>query len=132
MQVVVLISKRRKEYQEIGLVEMMWKVMAEILNLWLTASITFHDLFHSFWEGCGIGTATFEAKLLQQIAALREEVLYVISLDLNKEYDTLDRYRCLDILEGYDVGPRARRLLQIYWRSLTMVARARGYYGTVF
>ena len=62
---------------------------------------------------------------------MREEVLYVIFLELNKVYDALDRSRCLGILEGYGVGPGARRLLQNYWRRLTMVARAGGYYGTV-
>ena len=53
-------------------------------------------------------------------------------LDLHKAYDALDRSRCLEIVEGYGVGPRARRLLQTYWRCLTMVARAGGYYGTTF
>ena len=53
-------------------------------------------------------------------------------LDLHKAYDALDRSRFLEILEGYGVGPRARRLLQKYWRRLTMVARAGGYYGTAF
>ena len=59
-----------------------------------------------------------------------EEVLYVIFLDLKKVYDALDRYRCLEILEGYGVVPRARRILQNYWRRLKMVTRAGGYYGT--
>ena len=57
---------------------------------------------------------------------MREEVLYVIFLDLTKVYDALDRSRCLDILEGYGVDPSARRLLTTYWRRLTMVARAGG------
>ena len=52
-----------------------------------------------------------EAKLLQQLAALREEVLYMIFLDLHKVYDALERSRCLEILEGYGVGPNTRRLL---------------------
>ena len=42
-QVVVLIPKRKKDYRSIGLVEVMWKVVAAILNHWLTASITYHD-----------------------------------------------------------------------------------------
>ena len=46
--------------------------------------------------------------------------------------DALDRSRCLEILEGYGVGPNARRLLKTYWRRLTMVASAGGYYGTTF
>ena len=46
--------------------------------------------------------------------------------------DALDRSRCLGILEGYDVGPGARRLLQNYWRRLTMAAGAGGYYVAAF
>ena len=80
--------------------ELMWKVVADILNRQLTASITFHELLHGFRAGCGTGTATLETKLLQQLAALREEVLCVIFLDLQKVYDALDRSRCLEILEG--------------------------------
>ena len=56
----------------------------------------------------------------------------MIFLDLTKSYDALDRSRCLEILEGYGVGPNARRLLMTYWRRLTMVARAGGCYGTKF
>ena len=48
------------------------------------------------------------------------------------EYDALGRSRCLEILEGYGVVPRAWRLLQTYWRRITMVARAGGYYKTAF
>ena len=118
--------------QGIGLMEVMWKVVAAILNSCFTASITYHDFLHGFGEGRGTGTATLKAKLLQQLAALREEVLYVIFLDLQKAYDALDRSRCLEILEGYGVGLQARKLLKTYWHRLTMVAQAAGYYGTAF
>ena len=106
--------------------------MAAILIRRFTASITYHDALHSFRAGRGTGTATLEAKLLQQLATLREEVLNLIFLDLHKAYDTLDRSRCLEILEDYDVGPKSRRILTNYWRRLTMVVRAGGYYGTAF
>ena len=56
----------------------------------------------------------------------------MIFLDLTKAYDTLERSRCLEILEGYGVGPNARRLLKTYWRRLTMMSRAGGYYCTPF
>ena len=79
-QAVVLIPKGEKDYRRIGLMEVMWKVVAAILNRWITASITFHDLFHGFQAGRGTGTTTLKAKLLQQLAALREEVLCVIFL----------------------------------------------------
>ena len=73
----------------------MWKVVAAILHRQLTTAITYHDALHGFQAGCGTGTATFEAKLLQQLADMREEVLYVIFLDLTKVYDALDRSRIL-------------------------------------
>ena len=92
-KVVVLIPKGEKYYRGIRLVEVMWKVVAAILNCRLTASITYHDFLHGFWAGRGTGTTTFEAKLLQQLSDLREEVLYVIFLDLHKAYDSLDRSR---------------------------------------
>ena len=41
-QAVVLIPKGKGDYRGIGLVEVMWKVVAAILNLRLTASITYH------------------------------------------------------------------------------------------
>ena len=106
-----------------GLVEVTWKVVAAILNLRLTASTTIHDFLHRFRAGCGTGTTTLEDKPLHQLVVLREEVLYMILLDLHKAYDALDRSGCLEILEGYGVVPRASRLLQTYWRRLTMVAR---------
>ena len=73
--------------------EMMWKVVAAILNCRFTSSITHHNALHGFRAGRGTGTATLKAKLLQQLAALRKEFIYVIFLDLTKAYDTLDRSR---------------------------------------
>ena len=70
-QVVVLIPKGKKDYCDIGLVEVMWKVVAEILNRRITASITFHNFLHRFWAGGGTGTSTLEVKLLQQLSRLR-------------------------------------------------------------
>ena len=72
---MVLIPKGVKDYYGIGLVGVMWKVVAAILNSRLTASITFHNFLHRFWGGCGTGTSTLEAKLLFQLAALIEEAL---------------------------------------------------------
>ena len=56
----------------------------------------------------------------------------MIFLDLHKVYDALYRSRCLEILEGCGVGPRACRLLHTYWGRLTTVARAGGYYEEYF
>ena len=50
-QSVVLIPKGKTDYQGIGLVELMWNLVAEILNFRLTASITLHNLLHGFRAG---------------------------------------------------------------------------------
>ena len=70
---VVLIPKGKREFRFIGLVEVTWKVVVVILHLRLTVGIKFHDELHGFREGRSTGTATVEAKLLQQLAAMREE-----------------------------------------------------------
>ena len=110
----------------------MWKLVPSILNLRLTASITFQEFLHRFWAGRGTGTSTLETKSVHQLATLREEFLYVLFLDLHKAYATLDRSRCLDILECYGVGHQAFQILRIYWICLKMVARAGRYYGAEF
>ena len=44
----------------------------------------------------------------------------------------MDRFRFLDILEGYGAGARALSLLRRYWERLKMVAQAGGYFGEPF
>ena len=74
-QAVLLIPKGKGDCRDIGHVEVMWNVVAEILNRRLMASITFHNFLHRFRAGCSTGTATLKSKLLRKLAALREEVL---------------------------------------------------------
>ena len=129
---VVMIPKGGGYYCVIGRVEVMWKSVAVIINCRFTASITYRKSLHRFWVGRSMGTATLEFKLLQQVAAVRELVLHVIFLDLNKSYDALYRSRFLDILGEYDIGPRALRLLQMYWERLHILEQAVGCYGEPF
>ena len=71
--------------------EVLWKKVTGILNRPLTAPIQFHDNIHGLRTCRGTGTAYLEYKLLLQLMAMREEVLYEIFLDLHKSYDALDR-----------------------------------------
>ena len=123
-QALVLISKGGEDYRGIGLVEVMCKAVAVILNHCFTESTTYHDSLNGFQVGLSTGNATLEAKLLWQVMAMREVVLHAIFLDLHKAYDALDMSRCMDILEGYGVGYRYLCLLCRYWERLQMVARA--------
>ena len=63
---------------------------------------------------------------------MREEVLYVIFLDLNKAYAALDKDRCLKILGIYGVGTQDCRIFQTYWYRLWMVTKPGGYYRKQF
>ena len=60
--------------------------------------------------------------------AVRKAVLYEIFLDLQKACAALEWDRCLEIIKEYGVVPRALRIIQMYWKWITMIARAGGYY----
>ena len=90
---VVLILKGGGDYRGIGLVEMVWKAVAVILNCRFTASITYHDSLHGFREVRGTGTTTLEVKILHQVTVMRKAVLHKIFLYLHKSYDDLERSR---------------------------------------
>ena len=122
----ILTPKEKGDFHGIRLVEVFWKTMMEIFICHLTASIQFHDTLSGFSIVRGTGIASLEDNLIQQIMAMKEEVLYEIFLDLHKEYDALDRDLCLDILVPYGVGPLALHLFRKYRDILTIVARARG------
>ena len=109
-----MIPKEVGDYRSTGLVEVVLKVVTVILNHRLTISIALHGILNGFRVVCGTGTAYLEAKMLQQLTAMREEVLYAIFLDLHKVYVALDKYICLQILEGYGVGPWAYHIPRVY------------------
>ena len=67
---MVLILKGEGDYRGIGLVELVCKVVAAVLNCRLIASITYHNFLHGFRAGHEIGTTALEAKLLQQLATM--------------------------------------------------------------
>ena len=120
----ILITKGNGDFHSIGLIEVLWFKVRGILNCRLTAAIKFHETLHGLQTFIVARTTSLETKLLQQIVAMREEVLCDIFLNLYKAYHDLGRNCCLNILKDYGLIPRDLRLLQSYWDRLTMVARA--------
>ena len=49
-------------------------------------------------------------------------------LELHKLYEALDMRRCLEIFEGYRVGPWDHHIFRHYWYRLTMVDHMVGYF----
>ena len=86
--------------------------MTGILNFRLAVAIQFHDTLYGFCTGRGIGTASLEGNMVQQLMEMREEVLYEIFLDIHKAYDFMYRDQCIDALVAYGVGLWAIRLLR--------------------
>ena len=87
---MVLIPKWKCEYIFIGLVEVLWKVCAVVVNFWLERSAVLHDALHRFIAGIGTGTATLEAKLAQQLSGIAHKPLFQVFLDVRKAYYSLD------------------------------------------
>jgi hypothetical protein len=54
------------------------------------AIVKFHPSLHGGLPKRGTGTATIEAKLVQQLAWMEQEPLYQVFVDLRKAYDHLD------------------------------------------
>ena len=86
----------------IGLVEVLCKTMSGIIKHRLTLVIVYCDTLHGLRAGRGTGTASLKAKLLQQLAAIREEFIYEIFIDLHQVYNELDQEICLEILTVLD------------------------------
>jgi hypothetical protein len=92
--------------------------------------VPFHDAIHGFTFHRGCGTAGIEAKLQQELAAIRQVPLYQVFIDLRKAYDTLDRPRALETLSQYGMGPRLLAVLREFWISQKIVAQQNGFHGT--
>ena len=65
--VIVLFPKGGGDYQGIGLLEPLWKVVEVLMDKRFLA-IELHNCLHGFRAGRGTGTATTEVKLAQQFA----------------------------------------------------------------
>ena len=82
---MVMVSKGGgTNFWGIVLLEVLWKSISSITNCRLLYSIQFHDALHRFHAGRGTGTATLEAKLLQQLITMRDTFVDAIFLDLRK------------------------------------------------
>jgi hypothetical protein len=101
--VTVLISKGGGDYQGIGLLEPLWKVVKRVMDHRLEV-IALHDSLHGCRNGQGTGTAVIEAKLTQQLAHIEQAPFYGVFIDLKKAFGAMDMEQCLIILETNRVG----------------------------
>ena len=114
---MVFLPKGKGAYLGIGLVEVVWKVCAAVVNFQKKWSMSLHDALHGFRAGRGVGTATLEAELAQQLAGISRKSLFQVFLDVQKAYNPLDRGRCMEILWGYGMGQNMARLIVHQWEN---------------
>jgi hypothetical protein len=119
------------EFCGIGLLEVLWKVFERVLDERMSA-IEVHDALHGFRAKRGCGTGILEAKLVQQLAFIEQCPLFGIFIDLRKAYDAMDRERMVDILREAGVGPKAMRLIILFWERAQLICKLGGYFGRVF
>jgi hypothetical protein len=73
-----------------------------------------------------------KAKLVQQLAFIEQCPLFGIFINLRKAYGVMDRERAVDILREAGVGPKALRLIILFWERAQLICKADGYFGRVF
>ena len=129
---MLLLLKGWGDYRVIRLVEVIWKMIINIINAHLRASISIHDALHGFRQVRGIITATLEDKLVQKFVGICHEPLFQVFLDVKKSYNLLNRTRFVEVLWGYGLGANLQRLLNRYWNKQTVVPQDGGYYGRLF
>jgi hypothetical protein len=112
--VIVLLPKGGGNFRGIGLLDLCWKVV-EKLMVRRMAIIEFHPSLHGGLPKRGMGMATIEAKMAQQLAWMDQKPLYQVFVDLRKACDHLDHERCIKIMTGYGVGPKLLRLQIQFW-----------------
>ena len=65
-----------------------------------------------------MGTAIMKLNIAQELASVDHDPLLQVFLYLRKAYNTVDRKRLIQILEGYGAGPRLCGLLEDFWAHL--------------
>ena len=109
------LPKGRGAYWYIGLVEVVWKVCAAVVNCRKNQIVTLHDALRGFRAGRGMGTVTLEAKLAHQLAGISYKLLFQVFLDVQKAYNSLHRGRCMEILRGCRIRQNVVRLIAHHW-----------------
>ena len=104
--IFVLTPKGKADTREIGMIEILWKVVESIIKTNIKTVVTFHDVLHGFRIRRGTGTAIMENNMAQDLSSIDQDPLFLVFLYLRKAYDNLYYGRILHTLEGYRSGPK--------------------------
>ena len=96
--VLVLVTNINSDTQEIGLLEIVYKVLEVVIDTRVNAIVQLHYVFHGFHGGRLTGTNIMELKILQDLASVDQDPLFLVFLDLRKVCNNLDGERLLQNL----------------------------------
>ena len=96
--VLLFIPKGNADTQGIGLLEVVWKVGEAVINTRIKSVVKLHNVLRGVFTGRGTGTTIMELKLFQEFSSVDQDPLFLLLLDIRKEYNNLDRQRLLQNL----------------------------------
>ena len=73
-----------------------------------------------------------EMKLVQKLSRVDHKNLFLVFIKLRKTYDTIDRGRLIQTLEGYGAGPRLCEMLETFLDCQQVVLRQNGFHRPTF
>ena len=76
--------------------------------------------------------AIMELKIDQELARIDQDHLLLVLLETRKTYDTVDRDRLLNTLEGYGAGPCTCGILENFWECQQVVPRQNSFHRPAF
>ena len=98
----------------------------------LRASLQLHAVLNGFRDGIGAGTAIVEPKLAKELSRVEHDPLFLVFLDLWKAYETSDRERLIQTLEGYGTGTCMCVVSENLWAQQEAVPIHSRYHGAAF
>ena len=108
-----------------------WGIARNIMDFFLKAAITFHDVIHGFIPKRDMGTAIMEAKLQISLAWRKMEDYYTIFFDMLKAYDTVNCGWTMKILKGYGIGLNMCRFLEKVWSNDMLATHQEKLFGSI-
>ena len=130
--IVVLVPKGNSgDFQGIGLMQPMWKIIKGIVERKLQ-KLELHESLHSGLKSKATDTAIMEMKLAQGLAWLEKVPMWATVINLHEAFDGMDMERLLEILEDQGVGSNLRRLIRVFWEMATFCCRVGGNHGRPF
>ena len=87
--VLIFIPKGTTDTRGIGLLDTLWKVAEVLIDNCRRAILQFHDILHGLRSGGATGMAIMDLKLVQYLARVDHDPLFLVLLDLKKAYNTV-------------------------------------------